>query len=130
MFKEDGSLLLDEESNAIEAEANALTDEDVVKVELSVAQAAGLVCIRDYTNQYVDAVESFVDMDAIRRAGLRVAVDPMYGVGEVTIDIVLTEARCRVATIHGRHDPCSAGALRAGYRGSGAAGPRGARGPL
>ncbi len=109
VFKEDGSLLLDEESNAIEAEANALTDEDVVKVELSVAQAAGLVCIRDYTNQYVDAVESFVDMDAIRRAGLRVAVDPMYGVGEVTIDIVLTEARCRVATIHGRHDPLFGG---------------------
>ncbi len=109
VFKEDGSLLLDEETGLIEAEANALTSEDVVKVELPLAREAGLVHTEDYTNAYVDAVESFVDMDAIRRAGLKVAVDPMYGVGEVTIDIVLTEARCRVVTIHGRHDPLFGG---------------------
>jgi len=109
VFREDGSLLLDEETGAIEADANALTSDDVVKVELSLAREAGLVRTEDFTNAYVDAVESFVDMDAIRRAGLKVAVDPMYGVGEVTIDIVLTEARCRVVTIHGRHDPLFGG---------------------
>lgn len=109
VFKEDGSLLLDEETGEIEAEANALTTDDVVKVELPLARTAGLVRDRDYTNEYVDAVERFVDMEAIRRAGLRVAVDPMYGVGEVTINIVLTEARCRVVTIHGRHDPLFGG---------------------
>lgn len=57
----------------------------------------------------MDAVESFVDMAAIREAGLRVLVDPMHGVGELTIGIVLTEARCRVATIHGRQDPLFGG---------------------
>ena len=109
VFKEDGSLLLDDETGAIEAEANALTDSDVVKVELPLAQGAGLVHYRDFTNEYVDAVERFVDMEAIRGAGLRVAVDPMYGVGEVTINYVLTEARCRVVSIHGRHDPLFGG---------------------
>ena len=109
VFKEDGSLLLDDETHEIEDEANALTPDDIVKVELALALQSGHIQYRDYTNEYVDAVESLVDMAAIRKARLRVLVDPMFGVGEVTIDIILTEARCRVATIHGRRDPLFGG---------------------
>jgi len=50
-----------------------------------------------------------VDMKAIREAGLKVIIDPMYGVGKVTLEILLTEARCRVTTIHGRRDPLFGG---------------------
>ena len=109
VFKQDGSLLLDEETHEIEAEANALGADDIIKVEMPLAVESQRLVYRDFTNAYVDAVESLVDMEAIREAGLRVLVDPMYGVGEVTIDIVLTEARCRVATIHGRRDPLFGG---------------------
>jgi alpha-D-glucose phosphate-specific phosphoglucomutase len=109
VFKADGSLLLDDESREIEADANALTAADIIKVELPLALESPCVKMVDYTNEYVDAVESFVDMDAIREAGLRVLVDPMFGVGELTIDIVLTEARCRVSMIHGRRDPLFGG---------------------
>ena len=109
VFKHDGALLLDEETREIEQEANALTAEDIVKIELSLATQAGLVEHQDYTNAYVDAVESLVDMAAIRNAGLRIVVDPMYGVGEVTINIILTEARCRVVSIHDRRDPLFGG---------------------
>jgi alpha-D-glucose phosphate-specific phosphoglucomutase len=109
VFREDGALPLDEETHVIETEANRLTADDVVKVDLPLAVASGRVRYEDYTNAYVDAVESFVDMEAIRGAGLRVLVDPMYGVGELTINIVLTEARCRVATIHDRRDPLFGG---------------------
>jgi phosphomannomutase len=48
-------------------------------------------------------------MDAIRAAGLRVIFDPMYGVGEVAINMVLTEARCRVRVIHERRNPLFGG---------------------
>ena len=48
-------------------------------------------------------------MAAIRKAGLKVAVDPMHGVGQLTLDIILTEARCRVTSIHGRRDPLFGG---------------------
>ena len=109
VFKHDGSLLLDEETREIEREANALSADDIIKIELPLAVEAGLLSYQDYTNEYVDAVESFVDMETIREAGLRVLVDPMYGVGELTIGIVLTEARCRVATIHERRDPLFGG---------------------
>jgi len=109
VFKADGSLLLDDETRAIEREANALGPDDIVKVELPLAREAGTVTHVDYTNRYVDAVEAFVDMGTIRNAGLRVVVDPMFGPGELTINIILTEARCRVETIHGRRDPLFGG---------------------
>ena len=36
-------------------------------------------------------------------------VDPMYGVGQLTLETVLTEARCRVHFIHNRHNPLFGG---------------------
>lgn len=109
VFATDGSLPLDEQTRQIENEANALNTDQVVKVELEVARKSGVVTDYDYTNNYVDAVEKLIDLQVIREAGLRVALDPMYGVGQVTLEIILTEARCRVATIHERHDPLFGG---------------------
>ncbi|MCJ7551499.1 MAG: sugar phosphate nucleotidyltransferase, partial [Anaerolineae bacterium] len=99
VFRSDGSLLQDDEVRSIQAEANRLTTEDVVKIDLDLAVDAGVAKISDYTNAYIDAVETLVDLDVIRDAGLSVIVDLMYGVGQVTLGVILTEARCRVAFI-------------------------------
>ncbi|GJM40693.1 MAG: hypothetical protein DHS20C20_09750 [Ardenticatenaceae bacterium] len=109
VFLHDGSLLLTEETNRIEEEANRLTAEDVAKLELDLALASGIVYHVDFNNAYVDAVESLIDMSAIRQADLRVVLDPMYGTGQATLTTILAEARCRVTTIHGRHDPLFGG---------------------
>jgi len=109
VFHGDGSLLLDNETRQIEKETNQLTAKDVIKLELDIAVEAGIVEKRDFTNAYVDAVEKLIDMAAIRNAGLRVIVDPMYGVGQLTLGTVLTEARCRVTFIHERHNPLFGG---------------------
>jgi alpha-D-glucose phosphate-specific phosphoglucomutase len=109
VFHGDGSLLLDNETRQIEKETNALTNDDVIKLELDIAIEAGIVQQRDFTNAYVDAVEALIDMSAIRNAGLKVIVDPMYGVGQLTLGTVLTEARCRVTFIHERHNPLFGG---------------------
>ena len=109
VFHGDGSLLLDHETRQIEQEANALTQNDVIKLELDLALEAGIVEKRDFTNEYVDAVEALIDLDKIRAAGLKVIVDPMYGVGQLTLGTVLTEARCRVTFIHERHNPLFGG---------------------
>jgi len=109
VFHGDGSLLLDHETKAIAAETNSLRPEDVIKLELDLAIEAGIVEVKDFTNQYVDAVEALIDMDAIRKASLKVMVDPMYGVGQLTLGTVLTEARCRVHFIHDRHNPLFGG---------------------
>ncbi len=109
VFRQDGSLPLDGETRQIEAEANRLQLDDVVKIDLDLALEAGIVKRRDFTNEYVDAVEALIDLDAIREAGLKVIVDPMYGVGQLTMGIILTEARCRVTFINERHDPLFGG---------------------
>src|SRR5450755_1838991 len=109
VFRGDGSLLLDDETRQIEMEANALTQADVIKLELDLALEVGIVEKHDYTNEYVDAVEKLIDLGKIREAGLKVIVDPMYGVGQLTLGTVLTEARCRVTFIHERHNPLFGG---------------------
>jgi phosphomannomutase/choline kinase len=109
VFHGDGSLLLDHETQQIEKETNLLTTEDVIKLELDIALDAGIVRYGDFTNEYVDAVEKLIDLEAIRKAALRVIVDPMYGVGQLTLGTVLTEARCRVTFIHDRHNPLFGG---------------------
>jgi phosphomannomutase/choline kinase len=109
VFRADGSLLLTEETEQIEAETNSLTTDHVVKIPLDLAVEAGVVRRTDFTNQYVDAVESLIDLEAIREAGLRVIVDPMYGTAQLTLGIILTEARCRVAFIHERRNPLFGG---------------------
>jgi phosphomannomutase/CTP:molybdopterin cytidylyltransferase MocA len=109
VFHGDGSLLLDHETRQIEQESNALSQAEAIKLELDLAIDAGIVEKRDYTNEYVDAVESLIDLDKIREAGLKVIVDPMYGVGQLTLGTVLTEARCRVTFIHERHNPLFGG---------------------
>jgi len=109
VFHGDGSLLLDHETKTVAAETNALTTSDVIKLELDLALEAGIVKVRDFTNEYVDAVEALIDMDVIRKAGLKLIVDPMYGVGQLTLETVLVEARCRVHFIHNRHNPLFGG---------------------
>jgi phosphomannomutase len=85
VFHGDGSLLLDDETHKIEAEVNSLSENDVVKLDLDLAVEGGIVREHDFTNAYIDAVEKLIDLEAIRNAALKVIVDPMYGVGQLTL---------------------------------------------
>lgn len=67
----------------------------------------------DPSNDYIDSILSDIDISAIRKASLHVALDPMYGVSETSIKTILITARCEVDTIHGRHDPLFGGHLPA-----------------
>lgn len=64
-------------------------------------------------NEYLDAIIAAVDIEAVRNAGLKVALDPMYGVSETSLKTILMTARCEVATIHDRHDTLFGGKLPA-----------------
>ena len=52
-------------------------------------------------------------MQAIRERGLRIALDPMYGVSQTSLKTILSIARCEVETIHERHDTLFGGKLPA-----------------
>ncbi|MBO4902366.1 MAG: phosphoglucomutase/phosphomannomutase family protein [Lachnospiraceae bacterium] len=64
-------------------------------------------------NEYLDSIIDTVNMDAIKKRGLRIALDPMYGVSETSLKTILMTARCEVETIHERHDTLFGGKLPA-----------------
>ena len=74
---------------------------------------AGLIMEIYPINEYLDSILSDINVEAIRNAGLRVALDPMYGVSETSIKTILITARCDVYTIHGNHDTLFGGKLPA-----------------
>jgi len=109
VFRADGSLPLKDETDAFTAEANALTQADVVSLDLRLAQSVGFVRQIDLIDPYVDAIEDFVDIGVIRKASLRVAVDPMYGTSQLALSTILSDGRCRAEFIHDWHNPLFGG---------------------
>lgn len=77
------------------------------------AAAQGLIQEIYPFNEYLDSILSMIDAEKIRRANLRIALDPMYGVSEISIKTILITARCEVYTIHGNHDTLFGGKLPA-----------------
>lgn len=64
-------------------------------------------------NEYLDNIISAVNMDMIRAKGLRVVLDPLFGVSETSLATILHTARCELTVIHDRHDTLFGGKLPA-----------------
>lgn len=88
----------------IENYISDITPEQVQTVEYEQGKAEGYIEEIYPLNEYLDNILASVDVEAIRNAGLKVALDPMYGVSETSLKTILLTARCEVATIHERHD--------------------------
>lgn len=73
----------------------------------------GLVIEFNPMNEYLDNIMEQIQMDSIRERGLRVIIDPMYGVSELPLRTLLAIARCDVNVIHDEHDTLFGGKLPA-----------------
>lgn len=109
VFRADGSLPLDDETDRFQDEANALTPADVITLDVAKARRAGVVVDRALTEEYIDAIEQIVDVDAVRGSGLRVLVDPMFGTSRLTLGTILGDMRVRADFIHDDHNPLFGG---------------------
>jgi phosphomannomutase len=109
VFRADGSLPLDEETDRFQDEANSMTVDDVITLDIDLARRAGMVVERALTTPYVDAIEAIVDVDAARDADLHVIVDPMYGTSQLTLGMILNDMRVRTEFIHAAHNPLFGG---------------------
>ena len=110
VFRADGSLPLADETNRYQFEANSFTQADVVALDYGIASSAGLVKEIDLTNEYVEELERLLDIKAMRRARpLRVIIDPMYGTSQLTLGMILSDARVRAEFIHSPHNPLFGG---------------------
>ncbi len=65
----------------------------------------GLITPFDPIGDYLDKLRSFVDFEAIRKAKLRVVVDPMYGAGAGCLAELLREAGVEVLEIREEENP-------------------------
>jgi phosphomannomutase len=86
-------------------------EEEIIGMEYEKALKAGLILEINPLNEYLDNIISAIDMQAIKNRGLRIALDPMYGVSETSLKTILLTARCEVNTIHDRHDTLFGGKL-------------------
>ncbi|GMA24341.1 phosphoglucomutase [Luteimicrobium album] len=109
VFRADGSLPLDDETDRYQDEANAMSVDDVITLDLDLARAAGVVVDRTLTDPYIDAIEKIVDVDAVRGSELQVVVDPMYGTSQLTLGTILGDMRVRAEFIHAQHNPLFGG---------------------
>ena len=100
-----------EQTNEIEKYASKIKPEDVKEMDYDEAVKEGLIEEIYLLNEYLDNIIANIDMDAIRNAGLRVALDPMYGVSEIPLKTLLLTSRCDVETIHDNHDTLFGGKL-------------------
>lgn len=103
----------EQQTEDIENYINAVTDIPTEEMEYEEALQKGLIKEIYPLNEYLDNIIDAVDMEKIREAGLKVALDPMYGVSETSLKTILLTARCDVETIHERHDTLFGGKLPA-----------------
>ena len=97
----------------IEAEIAKLRPEDVKSIPYADALAAGIVQEGYPFNEYIDSILQMIDVNAIRRSRLRIAIDPMYGVSHSSLRTLLLTCRCDVDMIHEQHDTLFGGKMPA-----------------
>ncbi len=94
-------------SKKVEAQirANDAAGRSPRQMPLEEALEQGLVQRFDPLQAYERHIQSMVDFDVIRQAGLQVAVDPMYGAGRIYLRRMLEDAGCRVTELRGEMNP-------------------------
>ena len=97
----------------IEEQIAGIDSAAIPSVRYEEALAWGLVREDNPANDYIDSILALVDTEAIKRARLRIALDPMYGVSQTCLRTILMTCRCDVEVIHDRHDTLFGGKLPA-----------------
>lgn len=99
------------QTREIENYIRGLENADIKGIDYEAAVSSGSIVEINPINEYIDAIINTIDLKAIREKGLRIALDPMYGVSETSLKTILLTARCDVSTIHDRHDTLFGGKL-------------------
>lgn len=103
---ESGGPALPETTRDIEMRANAMLGEICFKeIPLDQALRAGLVEEIDPREAYFQRMHDLVDLAAIARSGMTVAVNTLYGTGRGYLDALLREAGVAVVAMNDHRDP-------------------------
>ena len=97
----------------IEEQIALLRPEDVKSMDYAAARKQGIIEEGYPFNSYIDSVLGLVDINKIKDARLRIALDPMYGVSHSSLRTILLTCRCDVDVIHEQHDTLFGGRMPA-----------------
>lgn len=95
----------------IEQQIAHLTQQDVSSVDFEEALNDGCIEIINPMNNFVDSIIDKIDMASIKKANLRVLIDPMFGVAKNALQTVLISARCDVDVINDGENPSFGGLM-------------------
>src|SRR5437868_9274965 len=97
-----GAPALPEVTQAIEREIHALQDKNE---RVDVYEKKELIETIDPKDRYLTELRNKVDVEAIGKSGLRIAIDSLYGTSRDYLDYFLLEAGVEVKIIHNFRDP-------------------------
>lgn len=97
----------------IEEKISLLTADRVKSIPYEEGLADGLIREGYPFNEYIDSILDMMDTKMIRKSGLRIAIDPMYGVSQSSLRTILLTCRCDVDVIHEQHDALFGGKMPA-----------------
>jgi phosphoglucomutase len=97
-----GAPALPEITKGIEREINAMYER---KEKLDVYEKAELIETIDPKDRYLNELRSKIDVDVIRKSGLRIAIDSLYGTARDYLDYFLLESGVELKIIHNYRDP-------------------------
>lgn len=80
-----------------------------VVIPFEKAKSSRVIEVTDVTGPYFEFIDSYIDADLLKDAGLKVLVDSMYGVGDWYLKKILEQTNCQVKTIHAEPDPLFGG---------------------
>ena len=87
---------------------------DVKYLEFETAVSEGkIVYLNNPFNKFLDDIISLLDMDALRKRGLRVVFDSMHGSGTYPLLVIFHTARCTIDTININKDAYFGGLMPA-----------------
>jgi len=84
---------------------------EVSKIPSVFLEGNELIHFIDPVPSYINHLKTLVDFDLIKRSGLKVVVDPMYGAGQGILKTLLEVAGCEVYPIHDCRDVLFGGFL-------------------
>lgn len=80
-------------------------EEDIERVDLGEAVDRGRVILFDPSPVYIEQIHRLVDLEAIKDAGLKILVDPMWGNGAGWFTRLLGGGRSEIMEIHNIRNP-------------------------
>ncbi|HIF9449973.1 TPA: phosphoglucomutase/phosphomannomutase family protein [Photobacterium damselae] len=95
----------------IEQQIATLQSDQIQYVDFEQAEHDQLIEVINPMNEFVDSIIDFIDIEAIKKANLRVLIDPMFGVAKNALQTVLISGRCDVDVINDGQNPSFGGLM-------------------